>query len=105
LQRLLGDSELAEVVAQSFLADTPRQIQALKAAVGCGDSALAGKLAHRIKGASQAVAGTAMQQLTHAMECAGRSADLNGLRQLLPQVDTEFERLRQPLESKAWRTD
>jgi CheY-like chemotaxis protein len=103
VQRLMGDLEMADLVAQSFLADMPGQIQALKAAVDSADATAATKVAHRVKGASSAVGGSGLQRLAYSMELAGKSQDLGTLQAILPQVAEEFEGLRQLLERKPWQ--
>ena len=105
VRRLMGDLEMADLVAQSFLADMPGQIQALKAAVDSADAAAATKVAHRMKGASSAVGGSGLQRLAYSMELAGKSQDLGTLHAILPELVEEFEGLRQLLEKKPWQSN
>ena len=103
LGRLNGNRRLAGQITEIYLGDMRVQIPALKAAIGARDTALVERLAHRISGATGSVSGSALAQLAHSLEMAGRSRDLKTLENLLPRVDEEFERLRQCLQAKTWQ--
>jgi HPt (histidine-containing phosphotransfer) domain-containing protein len=81
----------------------PVQIQQLKAAIGTGDSSLAGKQAHRIKGAALTMGGLAFQQIAYSMELAGKAGNLKTLGAQMSQLEEEFENLKEFLQ-KAWST-
>jgi two-component system sensor histidine kinase/response regulator len=103
LRRLMGDLDLAETVAQSFLEDMPIQLQKLSEAVASGNPAQAGNLGHRLCGASSTVGGRALQQLAQAVELSGKSGDLQTLHALVPQLVAQFHALRLVLENREWR--
>jgi PAS domain S-box-containing protein len=100
LRQLSGDRALADKVINTFITEMPVQIQRLKDAVEACDATLAGRVAHRIKGASGTVGARALRQLADAMELAGKSVKLETLRNLLPQTDMEFARFRKALRSE-----
>jgi HPt (histidine-containing phosphotransfer) domain-containing protein len=104
LGRVMNDPEVAQSVAQSFLDDMPAQLEQLRTSVAGGDAALAGELAHRIKGSSAVVGGVALQRTAQAMELAGRSADAPALATLLAQLESQFASLQMSLEQVEWRS-
>ena len=101
MNRIMGDVELARTLVDAFLADMPVQIDQLKAAIAAGDSTLAGKQAHRIKGAALNMGGIAFQQIAHSMELAGKVGDLKTLGTRMPQLEGQFENLKESIH-KAW---
>jgi len=102
LERLMGDLDLADMVATTYLGDIPNQFQALSQAIEEGKAPAAGAIAHRIKGATANVGGVALQQLAHKMEAAGKADDLSTLQILLPEAKTQLQLLLQILQKKEW---
>ncbi len=94
LARLMGDAELARAVVGGFLGDVPRLIEALRSRLLAGDLEGAMRQAHTIKGASAAVGGEALRAVAVAMEDAAVSGDSVALATLLPDLESEFGRLR-----------
>ena len=95
--RLMDDERLARTVADGFLEDIPRQIAALKILLATGDVASAERQAHSIKGASANVGGEALRDVALEMEKAGRAGDLDGVRASVPEMEIQFERLREAM--------
>jgi HPt (histidine-containing phosphotransfer) domain-containing protein len=79
----------------------PVQIEKLKDAIGTGDSSLAGKQAHGIKGAALTMGGIAFQKIAHSMELAGKAGNLKRLEAQMSQLEEEFENLKESIQ-KAW---
>jgi HPt (histidine-containing phosphotransfer) domain-containing protein len=73
LKRIMGDVDLARTLADAFLGDMPAQIEQLKTAIATGDIRLAGRQAHRIKGAASNVGGMALQRVAFSMELAAKT--------------------------------
>ena len=101
LKRVMGDESLARKLMNGFLADMPVQLEKMKAAIGAGDSPLAGQQAHQIKGAAANLGGMALQGVAFSMERAGKAGDLKTLEALEPQLVEQFEKLREFLKT-AW---
>ena len=101
LDRIMGDETFARTLVEVFLADMPVQIERLKSAIAEGDSAGAGKQAHRIKGSAMNMGGVAFQRVAHSMELAGTEGALKDLEAKLPRLEEHFERLKQSLQ-QAW---
>ncbi|MDM8554348.1 response regulator, partial [Desulfococcaceae bacterium HSG7] len=99
-ERLMGDDELIRSVIEGFLDDMPKQIAKLKNAVDGGDCRLAEQQAHRIRGASVNIGGLALQQTAHDMELTSKAGDMEKLKDLMPKMEEEFDRLKQVMENK-----
>jgi len=97
LARIMGDRDLARLLAAGFLADLPQQVGAVRAAVDAHDSVAAGKQAHKLRGASVNLSCHALAGVAASMEQAGESGDLARLQALLPRLEAEAVRLREEL--------
>jgi CheY-like chemotaxis protein len=97
LERLMGDEELAETIAQGFLADIPRQIEALRNYLEAGDAAGAERQAHTIKGASANVGGERLRALAFEMEKAGKAGDLESIKTRMDELAATFAELKQTM--------
>jgi PAS domain S-box-containing protein len=101
IERAMGDRELAEAVARSFLADTPRRIAILRGHLKAGNTKDVECQAHTIKGAAATVGGEGLVGWAFALEQAGRAGDLASAGSALVELIAEFERLRQAMEGSA----
>jgi len=96
--RLVGDEALARKIIAAFLEDLPKQIHALQKHIDAGDPEAAGGQAHSIKGAAANVGGKALSAAAFAVEQAGRAGRLDTLAVLMPELNTQFIRLKEDLE-------
>ncbi|MFO7913519.1 MAG: response regulator, partial [Desulfotignum sp.] len=94
IDRLMGDRELAKTIIDAFLEDMPGQIAALKDHVDQGQPGKAGAQAHKIKGAAGNVTAKDFQETASAMENAGRTGEVDRLKQLMPELEERFSRLK-----------
>jgi HPt (histidine-containing phosphotransfer) domain-containing protein len=94
MARVLEDEDLARTVVQGFLDDAPSLIEALKDALRAGDESGAIRQAHTIKGASATVGGEALSAVAQEMETAATAGDLAQAGERLPDLESEFGRLR-----------
>ena len=94
MSRLMNDEELAIVVIDGFLEDIPQQIKALKKYLEVNDVVSAERQAHSIKGASANVGGEALRAVANEMEKAGIDGDLNLIATLMPELEMQFESLK-----------
>jgi CheY-like chemotaxis protein/HPt (histidine-containing phosphotransfer) domain-containing protein len=101
LKRVMGDAGLARELAEIFLSDMPGQVEQLKVGIATGDIRLAGQQAHRIKGAASNVGGVTLQKVAYSMEVAGKEGDLKRLGSLMPELEEQFELLKQSIR-KEW---
>ena len=97
LDRVMDDEDLAREIIESFLADMPTQIEKLGASVDAGDCRLAEQQAHRIKGAAANLGGEALRAVAFEMEKAAKAGDLINVTARLPEMKTQFIRLREAM--------
>ncbi len=102
LERLREDKDVAGVILENFLDDTPRQINALKDAIAESDTEKAYLTAHSIKGAALLVGGGLLSKTSEAIETAARSEDLHEAERLLPDVEKQFCVLKESIEAAGW---
>jgi len=98
LKRLMDDEELAAKIIEVFLADMPRQIEALRGYLQARDAAGAERQAHTIKGAATNLGGKALQALAFEMEKAGNAGDLDGMTARLDELNATFAELKQTMQ-------
>jgi len=92
--RLMGDRNLARVIARCFLEDIPKQLAALKGFLGASNAQGSEQKAHSIKGAAAVVGADAMMELAYGLERAGKANDMETVSRGLADLENEFERLK-----------
>jgi CheY-like chemotaxis protein/HPt (histidine-containing phosphotransfer) domain-containing protein len=97
MARLMDDEDLAGKVAGGFLEDIPRQIEVLKGSLKAGDAPRTERQAHSIKGASANVGGERLRAVAFEMEKAGKTGDLEAVTARLPELETQFDRLKEAM--------
>jgi CheY-like chemotaxis protein len=97
MARLMDDEDLARMVVESFLENTPPQIEALRSYLEAGDASGLWHQAHSIKGASANVGAEALRAVADQLEQAGKAGDLDALRARVANLDAQFDRLRETL--------
>ena len=97
LRRLVGDENLVEKIVDGFLADMPKQIQALKAFLSSGDAGASEHQAHTIKGAAANVGGDSMRAVALDVEKAAKAGDLTSAEAGTADLEAEFERLKEAM--------
>jgi HPt (histidine-containing phosphotransfer) domain-containing protein len=95
--RLMDDPDLIAEIVSIFLADIPCRIGVLKEHVASGRTTAAGEQAHAIKGAAADVGGETLRSVAFQMEKSGKADDLGSLERLMPELEREFERLREAM--------
>jgi len=98
MERLMGDTELAETVISSFLDDMPKQIGALIKFIDQKNTEDAGKQAHKIKGAAGNVGGDVLREIVFQIEKAGNAGDMDTLVSLVPRLKESFDQLKKTME-------
>jgi CheY-like chemotaxis protein/HPt (histidine-containing phosphotransfer) domain-containing protein len=97
LDRLMGDEELANEILGGFLEDVPRKFAALKEALDNKDAPSVLREAHTLKGASADVGGKALLETAFEIEKAGEAGDLETVKACLPELELQFERLKEAM--------
>lgn len=77
LERVGGDRELLEEVAQLFLDDYPNSIAEIRTALDAGDPKGVERGAHTLKGAVSNFGADSVVETALALEMAGRNGDLS----------------------------
>jgi len=86
----MGDENVAREVIKCFLKDTEQQIKALKDTLDSGDTPMAERQAHGIKGASGNVGAVGLQKVAYQMEQAGKNGDLTSSVSLFEDIENKF---------------
>ena len=97
MSNMMDNKILARSVVKSFLEDIPKQITELKDFMAAGDVMGSVRQAHSVKGASAAVGGEALRAVASAMEQAARDGNLTSVATLMPELETQFARLKESL--------
>ncbi len=97
LNRVLGDEDLVREIIEVFLGDIPKKIIALKQALDDGDATQVQDQAHAVKGAAMNASASALRDVAFQMEQAGESGDMNKAVSLMPEIEKQFEVLKDTL--------
>ncbi len=98
MERLLDDEDLAKNIQDGFIADIPKQIQALKAFLESGDASGVELVANTIKGASAYVGGERLRVVAFEMENAAKSQDLAAASSFMNELERQFDRLKEEMQ-------
>ena len=96
LSRDDGDALVHKVIA-AYVGDTPRQLHALRQALGEGDAESVRRVAHGLKSASANVGAAHLSSLCRELEQLGRSGNVDSGGPLLSDLEREFRSVRQSL--------
>jgi PAS domain S-box-containing protein len=100
LVRMMGDEALADLILTCFVELTPQQIELLREQLDSGDAVAAKRTAHALKGAASNVGGERLQRVAFEMEQAAHARNLNAARGHLPELQAQFERLKESIQEK-----
>jgi CheY-like chemotaxis protein len=98
--RDLGDAELLAELAGMFFDDASSRLEELRGAIGTGDAAGVGRVAHTLKGSSGNMGATRMSAICAELQDIGGSGDLSRAAGLLEGLEEEFGRVRPALEAE-----
>jgi CheY-like chemotaxis protein len=87
-----GSGMLDDLVS-SFLRDAEARLEALRAAVGNGDTEAVRKLSHSLRGSSANLAAFGMADLCAELETMAQAGDEAGAGETLARLETEFGRV------------
>jgi|GEM_PF-386869 len=97
LERLGGDEELFAEVAGVFLADAPRLLNEIRAAIAAGDADGVHRAAHGLKGTAGYVGGKPAADAAQALESAAAAGELAETPHAFEKLATEVNRLAKVL--------
>jgi CheY-like chemotaxis protein/HPt (histidine-containing phosphotransfer) domain-containing protein len=102
LERLMDDRDLARTIVAGFLDNIPVQVSKLKEFLSGGDAPGAQRQAHTIKGAAANLGAPALRDVALELEQIGKAGRMGDALDVLPRLETEFERVRRALEQNGW---
>ena len=97
LERVGGDRELLEEVAQLFLDDYPNSVTEIKEALAAGDPKGVERGAHSLKGAVANFGADSVVETAFALELAGRNGDLTTAPEQFTRLNARLSALHQEL--------
>ena len=100
LERMMGDQDLAHTIADVFLTDMPRQLDALDAALQTADPPAVRLLAHTVKGVASNVGGERLRAVAQQMESSAKSGNVPAAAARMPHLRAEFQTLAQAIRQK-----
>jgi two-component system sensor histidine kinase/response regulator len=98
LERLEGDMELLEELAQLFKNDCPRVMEEMREAISVGDAPRLTSLAHTLKGSSSSLSALPLSQAAAELEKQAESGNLADADKLYGLLEREAGRLLAELE-------
>ena len=94
LLAMVGDDpEFVDELVDSFLEDSPQQFAALHAAASMGDAGGLVRPAHTLKGSSASLGARGVESIGRAIEERGRAGTVDGVAELLAELDVAYEEL------------
>jgi HPt (histidine-containing phosphotransfer) domain-containing protein len=102
LNATCDDRELAGQVVEVFLADIPKQMASLDAALADGDAGIAERVAHSIKGASATVGGERLRAVAFECETLGREGRLAEVLRRVPALRDAYAELEAALKEEGF---
>ena len=103
LKGAAGSIELLSGVAEVFLDNVPRRMDALAEAIQSGQACAVRDAAHAIKSAVSVIRAPRAQQLAAQLEQMGRGTKLEGAASTLGRLDMEMKRVTTFLRQPDWR--
>jgi CheY-like chemotaxis protein/HPt (histidine-containing phosphotransfer) domain-containing protein len=97
LARLMDDEDLVKAVAESFLEDIPRQINALRSFLETGDIGSSERQAHNIKGAAANVGGEVLRVVAYEIEKTAKAGDLGTAISVMADLEVQFDALKEAM--------
>ncbi|MGD8176768.1 Hpt domain-containing protein [Marinimicrobium sp. ARAG 43.8] len=82
------------VLIETFLSDSEDRIRQLQRAIASGEADMVRRQAHSFKGSCHNIGAERLGNLCAGMEQRGRDGELDGLEQLLVEIQNEFSRLK-----------
>jgi HPt (histidine-containing phosphotransfer) domain-containing protein len=97
LEKVGGDRDFYIEILKDFVVDSEKHLSDLKQAISDKETHEAERLAHSLKGSSGNIGATALSRAALRVEKASREKRLGAAEKLLPDIRTEFDRLKKEL--------
>lgn len=99
LESISSDRTFLIEVCDSFLADAPERIEAVKAAIAQADPTELSSSAHALKSLSSCVGAMGLFKIAQAIEMIGRSSHTQPALRLIDQVSSEYQTVRTAIQA------
>jgi HPt (histidine-containing phosphotransfer) domain-containing protein len=100
-----GDLDFVDEIADTYAADAPLQVDAIKAAADAGDDDALVAPAHTLKSSSASVGATRLSALARELETAARSGPVPDAAGAHQAIREELDRVLGALASRPWRQE
>ena len=101
LKRLGGNEGLLRELWGIFINDAPGQMENLKKAIDTSNLLLIERYAHSLKGASASLGAKLMNEQAYKIETIARNKSLDNIHLLLEDLENEFEKVKNELETNS----
>lgn len=96
-----GDPAFVVELITMFHEDSPPRLDSIADDLAKGDAAAVAKHAHSLKGSGANFGAERFKSLAQSIELAGKAGDLSPVPQLLEQLRTEYDRVKEALNRAA----
>jgi HPt (histidine-containing phosphotransfer) domain-containing protein len=93
-----GDTEFLAELVDTYLADAPEQIAALREAISASDVAAVVRPAHTLKSASASLAALGLAEQCRRLELSATAGSFAGAHDAIEAISDEFARVAEALE-------
>ena len=93
-----GDASFFCKLKKTFKREANENLALLRQAAGAGDSDLLWRVAHTLRGQSDAIGARAMVTMSARLESLGKSGELSGVAALIEGLENEFHRVQKGLD-------
>ena len=97
-----GDRKLLEELVTIFMDDSPKRLQAIRAALTASDGKQVEHVAHSLKGSAAILGATKLQTAALALEDAAHDGHTENGSQLVAQIAQELDRVMAFFADPAW---
>jgi HPt (histidine-containing phosphotransfer) domain-containing protein len=98
LETVGDDPAFVSEVVDTYLADAPRQVEAMRSALAAGDLTTLGRAAHTLKGNSRDLGATALAEIARGLEERARAGDATDAGPQIEAAAAQLERVAAALE-------
>ncbi|MEM8502191.1 MAG: Hpt domain-containing protein [Cyanobacteria bacterium P01_D01_bin.1] len=99
LESISSDSSFLIEVCDSFLADAPKRIEAVRGAIAKADSVELSNSAHALKSLSSCVGAMGLFQIAQAIEMLGKNNHTEPALQLVEQIASEYQTVQTAIQA------
>ena len=99
LERIDGDEELLQELAEIVLEDLPSVLAEIRGAIESGDAGVVDSAAHKLKGSAGNLGGMTVLETAQVLESMGRKGDLSQAQEAFRSLEAEANKLHAILET------